>query len=285
MKFVTEGMFALYVEEVLSSKRYYQDYLRGSLDSASFHAALAADTGLTDAAGFNAHNKSLISLTPPDERTPADIILGGLAARGVIPSCAGMYDGFDECRAHIRKNYDHGGHVTYIYPEDERLLYAAAGLRQPKRAFVAGAYYGYFAIWAMKALHENGGLCVLSDINEEVCALAGENFDRLGYGPNVSVRCEDAEALLIARTEPIDLLVLDATGRGDDPRPDRRGKRIYGALLRAAKHVLSRDAMIVIHNMEPENPEMQPLVDELADLRACGGSYATYNGVGVYVAG
>jgi hypothetical protein len=35
--------------------------------------------------------------------------------------------------------------------------------------------------------------------------------------------------------------------------------------------------------MEPENPEMKMLVDELQSINAPGESYDTYNGLGVYV--
>jgi hypothetical protein len=79
------------------------------------------------------------------------------------------------------------------------------------------------------------------------------------------------------------MLILDATGDHGDPRPEYRGKRIYGAFLRDAKHLLSEGSAIVIHNMEPENPEMGTLVDELRNIGAFGTSYDTYNGLGVYI--
>jgi hypothetical protein len=79
------------------------------------------------------------------------------------------------------------------------------------------------------------------------------------------------------------MLILDATGRHDDPRPEYRGKRIYGAFLKSAEHLLKKGSVIVIHNMEPENPEMQMLVGKLREICARGTNYETYNGLGVYI--
>ena len=284
MKFIQNGQFALYAEKILSPKDYYKDYLDGKISSAQFREAMYADRNLSDVPGFNNnYNIDRISLTPPDDKLPIEFIVKYLVDSKIIPSCGHMYDGFDEYRKHIRENYDHGEFFTCIFPEDERLLYAAAKITQPKKVFVAGAYYGYFAIWAMKTIHENNGMAVLSDVDGEVCELAKENFRKLGYENNVEIYCEDASVLLAKRTEPVDMLVLDATGRHDDPIPERRGKRIYGSFLKEAKHLLSKGSVIVIHNMEPENPDMKMLVDELKAINALGESYDTYNGVGIYI--
>jgi predicted O-methyltransferase YrrM len=244
---------------------------------------LTEDASLADVKGFSKHNMRFMSMIPTDEKIPAETIFTCLINENIIPPCGNMYDGFDEYRKHIRANYNHGEFFTSICPEDERLLYAAAKIANPKRAFAAGAYYGYFVVWAMKSIQENGGMCVLSDIDREACDLASANFDNLGYGNNARICCENAETLLLNRTEPIDLLILDAMGKGDDPRPEYRGKRIYAPLLKAARHCLSKGSVIVIHNMEPYNPEMKSLVDELQAINAPGTNYDAYNGLGVYV--
>jgi len=277
------GQFALYAEKILSSKEYYKKYLNGKINSSQFREAMSADASLSGVEWFNDYSIHRISLMPPDEKLPAETIIKILTDNNLVSTCENMYGGFDEYRKYIRENYNHGEFVTFIYPEDERLLYAVAKITQPKKIFAAGSYYGYFAVWAMKTVSENGGTAVLSDINEKVCELAKENFIKLGYGNNTEIYCEDAEVLLSRRTEPIDMLVLDATGRHDDPRPEYRGKRIYGELLKDAEHLLSKGSVIVIHNMEPENPEMKVLVDELKAIHALGASYDTYNGLGVYI--
>ena len=284
MKFIENGQFALYAERKLASKEYYKDYLDRKIDSVQFYEAMIADASLANVEGFSQYNIKRISLTPPDDKMPTETITKYLLDNNIISksSVENMYDGFDEYREYIRKNYNHGEFFTCIYPEDERLLYAIAKIAQPKTAFLAGSYYGYFAIWAMKTIKEKGGTFVLADVDSEVCELSRENFEKLGYGDNVNVYCEDAEKILSERTETIDMLLLDATGRWDDPRPEYRGKRIYGSFLKAAKHLLKKGSVIVIHNMEPENPEMQVLVDELKAINAVGENYDTYNGLGVY---
>ena len=279
------GCFASYVKKILSPKEYYQSYMRGEASSARFRDAMLADASLAALPGFYESNIERIALTPIDEKLPAEAIIKYLTDYGIVPArdTVNLYEGFEEYRKHIHGSYDHGEFLTSISPEDERLLYAMAALRRPERVFAAGSYYGYFAVWAMKAVAERGGQCVLSDIDEEVCELARKNFDSLGFGAYADIYCRDAESLLLRRTQPIDLLVLDATGDIGDPRPAYRGKRIYGALLKDAKHLLIKGSMIVIHNMEPENPDMQALVDELQGINALGTSYDTYNGLGVYI--
>jgi len=276
------GQFALHVEKTLAPKKYYADYLSKKIDSAQFRQAMAADASLPDSGWVNEYNLRRISISPPDEKLPTDTIVKYLAENGVLPQCENMYGGFEDYRKSIRENYNHGEFLTFIFPEDELLLYAAAKITQPKNIFVAGSYYGYFAIWAMKTVSENNGTATLSDINEKVCELAKENFIKFGYGNNSNICCEDAEALLLRRTEPIDMFVLDAAGRGDDPRPEYRGKRIYGPFLKAAKHLLKEGSVIVVHNME-ENPELKMFADELREINAVGTIYETYNGLGVYV--
>jgi len=283
MKFITTGQFALYAEKILAPKDYYKKYKTGQLNPAQFRDAMRADASLAEAAGFGEYNIDRISLTPPDEKAPAETITKYFLENDIIKSRAGMYDGFDGYRGYIRENYSHGGFVTFIYPEDERLLYAIAKITRPKSMFTAGSYYGYFAVWAMKTIAENGGTAVLSDVDGEACELAKENFERLGYGKNAEICCEDASSLLARRAEPIDMLILDATGKHDDPRPEYRGKRIYGAFLKDAGRLLKKGSVIVIHNMEPENPEMKPLVDGLREIGASGASCDTYNGLGAYI--
>ena len=281
-KYMT-GLFAFYVDAILSLKEYYQEYLQGKLDSAQFYKAMLEDVELARVPGFGKYSMERISLTPINDRLPLETMMEYLVNNDILPVQKNIYEGFKEYREYIRKNYNHGDFFTCIAPEDERFLYVLAKIKQPKRVFVAGAYYGYFAIWAMPFIKENNGNCVLSDIDEEVCKLAKKNFINLGYGDNVEVYNEDSAILLEKRTEPIDMLILDATGRHDDPRPEYRGKRIYGTFLQKAKHLLSKGSFIIIHNMEPKNSDMKVLVDELQSLNALGTSYETFNGLGVYI--
>ena len=286
MKFIVNGRFALYVENILLKKNYYKDYKAGKTTQEQFCTAMLNDTSLAETAGFGGeYNIRRIAKTPPDEKLPAEHIFGFLAENKIITYTGNLYEGFGEYRKYILENYDHGEFVTYVFPEDELLMYAAAQISQPKRVFMAGSYYGYLAVWAMQTVKKTGGTAILSDIDAEVCALAEKNFKKLGFENNSEIYCHDAAALLSAQTEPVDMLILDATGFWDDPRPNFRGKRIYGALLKAARHLLKKGSVIYIHNMEtePENSEMRELTDGLTELGARGAGYETFNGLGLFV--
>ena len=280
---VISGQFALFAEEVLLPKVYYQQFLNGEIDPLQFREKMLTDHSLDAYFGGDKRNYDRIPKTPLDEKMPADAIFRYLVDNNIIPDCDNMYNGFDEYRQYIRKNYDHGDFFTCIFPEDERLIYAAAQVKQPNEVFVAGAYYGFIAVWVMKTVAENGGMCVLSDIDEEVCKLAKINFEKLGYSGNSAIYCESAEILLANRTKPIDMLILDPTGDRNDPRPEYRGKNVYALCLRAAKHLLQKGSMIVVHNMSYEDPELESLVTELQEINALGTAYTTFNGLGVYV--
>ena len=280
---IISGQFALFAEKVLSTKDYYRQFMSGAINPAQFHEKMLEDLSLDAYFGDDKRNYDRLPKTPLDEKMPADTIFKYLVDNNVIPSCDSMYDGFDEYRQHIRKNYDHGDFYTCIFPEDERLIYAAAQVKQPEEVFVAGAYYGYIAVWVMKTVVKNGGMCVLSDIDKEVCELAAKNFEKLGYGNNSAIHCEGAETLLAGRITPIDMLILDPTGDRDDPRPEYRGKNVYALCLKAAKHLLHKGSMIVVHNMSYDDPELASLVVELQAINALGTAYSTFNGLGVYV--
>ena len=280
---IISGQFAFFAEKVLQEKDYYRQFISGTISSEQFREKMLADSSLQAYFGRDMHNYDRIPYTPLDEKIPADVIFTYLVDNNIIPGCDNMYSGFDEYRQYVRQNYDHSDFFTCIYPEDERLVYAAAQINQPKEVFVAGAYYGYLAIWAMKTVKDNDGMCVLSDIDDDVCKLAKKNIDKLGYGNNSEIYCKGAEILLAKRTKPIDMLILDPTGKWNDPRPEYRSKNVYALCLKAAKHLLRSGSMIVVHNMSYEDPELESLVAELQAINALGTAYKTYNGLGVYV--
>ena len=218
-----------------------------------------------------------------DEKTAADTIVNYFTKNNILPAHENIYDGFDAYRENIYENYNHGGFYTFISPEDEILIYVMSKIIQPKNAFVAGSYFGYWAVWAMKTISEIGGTIVLSDIDKDACALAKKNFSNLGYEKNTKVCCEDAVTLLSNRKEPVDMLMLDAMGNWNDPRPDYRGKRIYLPILESARHVLKKGSAVILHNMKPRNPGTTQLVEKLLSLNAVGVCYDTPAGIGVFI--
>jgi len=191
-------------------------------------------------------------------------------------------DGFAEFSARVKPVYHNGSWITEILPEDELCMYALASLTNPKHMFIAGAYFGYWALWAMPAIQANGGMCVLSDVNPAVIEIARRNMDALGYGPNALCLAEDAEKLLLEGDGPIDLLALDANGSGDDPRPTHRGKRLYDPLLSAARHRLHEGSYIIVHNLERDSAEMQPFLSQIDSIATAKAELISYNGLGIY---
>lgn len=179
-------------------------------------------------------------------------------------------------------SYDFGGFQTSIYPDEEELAYALTHAIQPKSSFYAGSYFGYWAVYMMPAIVAAGGTITLCDINPKVTALCAANMQRLGYAPATVCAAEDAERLLLASTDPLDFVVLDATASYDSPDPQRRGKGIYGVLAKAALPRLRKGGFVLIHNHEPDEPALQPMFDYLNKECSQGLHLDSYNGLGVY---
>ncbi|MCL2093308.1 MAG: class I SAM-dependent methyltransferase [Treponema sp.] len=220
-------------------------------------------------------------LSSRDDLYPTDYLFRFLIEKNLVPFPQGSDEGFDEYRDLLYEHYDHGPFWSSIHPEDERLLYNVSAAFKSRSAFIAGSYYGYFAIWAMKGIAERGGTCTLSDVNPRVCDLARENFSRLGFGDHTRVCCEDAVSLFSKRKEPIDLLLLDAVGAWNDPRPEYRGKVIYYPILQGAIPLLEKGSVVVMHNMRPNYfPQLIDLLESIGGVGLCCDSH---NGLGLYV--
>jgi len=223
------------------------------------------------------------------DKLASDTIINFFAENNLMSVPENIYEGFDTYRSYIYENYNHGQYYTSVQPEDERLAYAVSKIVKPKSAFIAGSYYGYFAIWLMPHIAENNGLCILSDIDQRVCRLAKNNFDKLGYANNAQIMCEDAVKLLNARKEPLDFILIDALGSWNDPRPDYRGKQIYIPILKAACASLTKGSTILMHNVRPRDFDQRysmnknSMLSILKSIDAVGICYDSRNGLGVFV--
>ena len=89
MKFIVNGTFASYAEQILAHKDYYSDYTSGKISQAQFCEAMLADAALENIAGFAQGNIARIAKTPPNEKMPSEKIIGELAARGIMAGCGG----------------------------------------------------------------------------------------------------------------------------------------------------------------------------------------------------
>lgn len=149
--------------------------------------------------------------------------------------------------ANVDAEYDHGNHLTYIFPEESALLYAIVRNMRPRRAAVMGSYYGYWAV-AAKVAHPSLEITLL-DVNPEVMDLARKNFEHLGVAGETTFTVGDAENLAPGLGN-IDLLILDAEGpKLEEVAADYRDKAIYYPMLKAALGILAPGALVIAHNV------------------------------------
>ena len=143
--------------------------------------------------------------------------------------------------------YDHGNYTTYIFPEENALLYAIVRNVRPRRAACMGSYYGYWAM-AAKAAHPDLNLTLL-DVDPAVMQLAQKNFENLKLERDTTFLIGDAEEL-VNGIGSVDLLILDAEGPKSEEIPeDYRDKAIYYPLLKAACNTLAPGALVIAHNV------------------------------------
>lgn len=236
------------VEAVLRENPAYGAFRAGKLARDAFNAFVDAEA------------KHLVDrgLPPADvpyvKRLPASAIgcvtasLAELHRRGLIPSAE-----FDRRRADgIRRAlaaYEHGPFGTFIYPEEGLLLWALSEICRPRHAIFLGAYYGYWARWALPAIAASGGRATLVDPDLRVCEVARRNAEREGYDGVLEVVAACGEAFLRSSTDLYDWVVIDAENPRDHPIPEQRGNRVYHSLLEAALPRLSADALLICHNI------------------------------------
>ncbi|HEV2376042.1 MAG TPA: class I SAM-dependent methyltransferase [Streptosporangiaceae bacterium] len=202
---------------------------------------------------LNTDQLNLATRFPADEEHAVAVILDDLAADGVLATAAYDADGYLSHADRVAEHLRHGGYLTYIFPEEARLLYAVADIVRPRRTLFVGSYYGYWAAFAMPGIAAAGGTAVLIDPNPEVLGLSRENLDRLGYGGRCQFVCEDAATYLRRQPEGCDLVVQDAEGPKTGADPDRLGKAIYYPLTVAATPLLRPGGLMVAHNIMLSN--------------------------------
>ena len=268
-------------EKILNKYDFFNDFRAGKLSKDEYKAKMEENKEDIIAAGIGNYDFFRMSRSVANNGEVIAMLEDFVSQGGF----ADINYGEEEFRNFydiIHPNYDDGGFVTAIFPEDELFMYAAAKLTSPKTMFVAGSYFAYWAIWAMEAIKSNGGTCTLSDINPDVMRVAESNMKKFGFADNVVFTTDDAEKLLLSGDEPIDLLALDATGAWNDPRPTHRGKILYSTLLAAARHRLHSGSIIVIHNLERELQELSPLIEQLDEISSAKTELICFNGLGLY---
>jgi predicted O-methyltransferase YrrM len=281
MGFYMEGLYWDFCEGILSKYDFFNKFRAGGLSKVKYreemvkHRTEILDAGI-DESNFN---RLLVSVSGNAEVID---MLQEFRDQGGFSGLDYGEEDFFAFSAKIKHDFYYGGYLTFIFPEDELFMYAAAKLTAPKTMFVAGSFFGYWVIWAMDAIKENGGICTLSDINPDAMRVAGINMKKFGYENNVRLVADDAEQLLLSSDEKIDLLVLDATGSYTAVNEAHRGKALYSTLLSAARHRLYKGSIILVHNLERDLPDLAPLIKQLDEISSAKAELVTLNGLGIY---
>jgi predicted O-methyltransferase YrrM len=235
-----------HIERALGASASYIAFRRGEIGVAAYQKWVEVE-GATSIASLNEDQINLSARFPRDKHDFARRVLSQCRALDVLDD--DRYDAgtVERSLADVDAKYDHGGHLTYIFPEESALLYAIVRNTRPRRALCMGSYYGYWAVAAKAALPDLD--ITLVDINPAVMDLARKNFESLGLARNATFSVGDAESLASGLRD-VDLLILDAEGpKSEEVAEDYRDKAIYYPHLKAGLDVLAPGALVIAHNV------------------------------------
>lgn len=224
-------------------------------------------------------------------------VQGAVSSLGLLPFDGdGVYQDFLRVRAKVQRLFFHSTKTSYIFPEEEFLMYSIVSICKPKKAVFLGVYYGYWAIWA--ALADEGLHIILIDIDPVVCSLAEENIRNFGLSERVEVVCDDAASYMSEKKIEHDFLVIDAECPYTDDIPSSdKGKGIYNRLFTASHPFLKNGGYVICHNILtkcdtgvdylkrrlPKNAnELSPFLSEVGRLKFELYEFQTTEGVGIY---
>jgi predicted O-methyltransferase YrrM len=284
------------IEDALRDVQHYLDFRASALSRDDYATWMSANGEALVGTLLNEDQRNLSTRFPADARQLVAGVLRDLLQAGIVESVTYPEQDFEGYWRRVTERADHGGRVTYIFPEEARLLYSLAHIIRPKKTVFLGSYYGYWALWAMPGIVAAGGTATLVDIDPAVMAIAERNFTTLGWAHATEFVVADAIDRAGALRD-VDLCVLDAEGPKDAPDPDLRDKAIYYPIMRAATPAIRPGGVLVAHNMLLENltanryfedridvnrrqfAKFLPHLEEFYDRRCV---FPTSEGVGVY---
>jgi len=127
--------------------------------------------------------------------------------------------------------------------QDGRLLRVLAESVNATHVVEIGTSNGYSGLWLCLALRATGGKLTTYEIDRRRAALARDNFKRAGVDQLVTLVEGDAHVEVPKRSEPIDLLFIDA---------DKEGYLDY---LNKLLPLVRPGGLIVAHNMRSPAPD------------------------------
>lgn len=244
---------------------FVKEYLAGAISRDEYRSRVEQNADDLEAVGLSRFEVKKLSMFPPDDRVCAAGMLEAMAAAGLADDPSPRDAEFDAYRARVNERFRHLDHRhTYIFPDETRGAFELSMAIHPKNVVVCGAYYNYLAVWLVPGLAAGGRMLCL-DIDRSVSEAGRANMERLGFTDRVETVCRDAEEALLEGDEPIDLLVLDATGPQTHPDPRYHGKSIYGPLLAAARPRMRSGAWVLAHNADQGSPLLSEFYAGVSD--------------------
>ncbi|KAB1935298.1 hypothetical protein F8271_21950 [Micromonospora sp. ALFpr18c] len=274
----------------------YRAFCRGGVDRAAYCRWLNSGVVSADELGLTVDQLNLSSRFPVDERAYVERSLSTLRDLGVIDATRYPEEEYTALRRRVEETFFHGDRMTYIFPEEARLLFALAHLIAPRHTVFPGSYYGYWAVWAMPGIRAAGGRATLIDIDVAAMDLARRNLEALDMAGDIDFLATDAIAAG-ARLPEVDLCVLDAEGPLTGVPEYMIDKAIYYPIMEATTPAIRPGGVLVAHNMLLENltgnsyftgrvannrrqyTKFQRHLDEHYDVQR---TFATTEGLGVY---
>jgi predicted O-methyltransferase YrrM len=234
------------IDKTLGASVSYIAFRHGEI-SVALYQKWAEGEGSISMPSLNEDQINLSARFPRDKHDFVRRALAQCRALDIITNDHYDAQSADQTLANVDAKYDHGGHLTYIFPEENALLYAIVQNVRPRRAACMGSYYGYWAA-AAKAAQPDMSITLL-DVNPTVMDLAQKNFELLGLAHDADFVVGNAENLASSLGN-IDLLILDAEGpKSEDIPVDYRDKAIYYPLLKSALDNLVPGALVIAHNV------------------------------------
>src|SRR5271154_2542998 len=112
------------IVNALSAFTPFKDFRAGRLTRDAYVEVLEREEPRMGSFGLNRDQFHLSGRFPANEEAFVDGILADLVKQGAIPSTAYDKAAFTTFRKRVMAEFDHGEFSTYIFPEEERLVYA-----------------------------------------------------------------------------------------------------------------------------------------------------------------
>jgi caffeoyl-CoA O-methyltransferase len=140
------------------------------------------------------------------------------------------------------------GRIQALHPDSGRFVYVLALAKAAKSIVEVGTSHGYSTLWLAAAAKVNGGRVVTHDSNLERIAAARKNFADAGLADVIEIVEGDARETLRDRTEPVDLLFIDAE------------KSYYETFFDAVYQRLVKGGVVVADNAISHQDELEDYI-------------------------